>query len=108
MDTDVVDSEMKRSEAIIQSMTPYERDHPEVLKASRKNRIAKGSGVKVADVNKLIKQLEQMQSMTRMMSSGRMPNMSALQNMQRGGGLPGGSKHAGSKKMKKKRKKKRK
>ena len=47
-----------------------------------------------------------MQSMTRMMSSGRMPNMSALQNMQRGGGLPGGSKHAGSKKMKKKRKKK--
>ena len=106
MDTDVVDNEMKRSEAIIQSMTPYERDHPEVLKASRKNRIAKGSGVKVADVNKLIKQLEQMQSMTRMMSSGRMPNMSALQNMQRGGGLPGGSKHAGSKKMKKKRKKK--
>lgn len=108
MDTDVVDNEMKRSEAIIQSMTPYERDHPEVLKASRKNRIAKGSGVKVADVNKLIKQLEQMQSMTRMMSRGRMPNMSALQNMQRGGGLPGGSKHAGSKKMKKKRKKKRK
>lgn len=108
MDTDRVDGEMKRSEAIIQSMTPYERDHPEVLKASRKNRIAKGSGVKVADVNKLIKQLEQMQTVTRMMSGGRIPDMAALQNMQRGGGLPGGSKHAGSKKQKKKRKKKRK
>ncbi|MGI6510946.1 MAG: signal recognition particle protein [Catenisphaera adipataccumulans] len=106
VDDDKLNSEMKRNEAIIQSMTPYERDHPKVLKASRKNRIAKGSGVKVADVNKLIKQLEQMQSMTKMMSGGRMPNMGAFQNMQRGGGLAGTSRHAGSKKQKKKRKKK--
>ena len=108
VDNDQMDATVKQSEAIIQSMTPYERDHPDCLKASRKNRIAKGAGVKVMDVNKLIKQLEQMQMMTRMMAGGNMPNLSALQNMQRGGGLAGASKHAGSKKQKKKRKKKRK
>ena len=108
VDNDQMNATVKQSEAIIQSMTPYERDHPDCLKASRKNRIAKGAGVKVMDVNKLIKQLEQMQMMTRMMAGGNMPNLSALQNMQRGGGLAGASKHAGSKKQKKKRKKKRK
>ena len=108
VDNDQMDATVKQSEAIIQSMTPCERDHPDCLKASRKNRIAKGAGVKVMDVNKLIKQLEQMQMMTRMMAGGNMPNLSALQNMQRGGGLAGASKHAGSKKQKKKRKKKRK
>lgn len=105
VDDDKVNSEMRQSEAIIQSMTPYERDHPKCLKASRKNRIAKGAGVKVMDVNRLIKQLEQMQAMSKMMSGGGMPNMAAFQNMQRGGGLQGASKHAGSKKKKRKRKK---
>lgn len=58
------------------------------------------------DVNKLIKQLEQMQMMTRMMAGGNMPNLSALQNMQRGGGLAGASKHAGSKNKKEKKEEK--
>ncbi len=49
-----------RQQAIIQSMTPYERRHPEVLKASRKQRIANGAGVSVNDVNRLLKQFEQM------------------------------------------------
>ena len=49
-------------------MTEYERENPSCLKASRKNRIAKGAGVKVMDVNRLINQLEQMQMMTKMMS----------------------------------------
>ncbi|MBQ0065928.1 MAG: signal recognition particle protein [Firmicutes bacterium] len=108
VDDDKVNKDMKKSKAIIQSMTPYERENPKCLKASRKNRIAKGAGVKVMDVNKLIGQLEQMQMMTKMMNGGRMPDMAALQNMQRGGGLPGGSKHSGSKKQKVKKKKKKK
>ena len=64
--------------------------------------------MKVMEVNRLISQLEQMQMMTKMMSGGGMPNLSALQNMQRGGGMQGASKHAGSKKQKKSKKKKKK
>ena len=94
---------------IILSMTEYERENPSCLKASRKNRIAKVAGVKVMDVNRLINQLEQMQMMTKMMSGkAKLPDMSALQNMQRGGGMPGMSKHSGSKKQKPKKKKKKK
>ncbi len=106
IDDNKVNSEVKRNRAIIESMTPYEREHPEVLKASRKNRIAKGAGVKVMDVNKLIKQLDQMQMMSKMMRGGGMNAMNAFQNMQRGGGMAGTSKHAGSKKQKKRKKKK--
>ena len=59
-----------KTEAIIQSMTPYERTHPEILKASRKQRIAKGSGTTVTDVNQLINQFEDMKKMMKMMSNG--------------------------------------
>ena len=59
-----------KTEAIIQSMTPYERQHPEILKASRKQRIAKGSGTTVTDVNQLINQFEDMKKMMKMMSNG--------------------------------------
>jgi signal recognition particle subunit SRP54 len=108
-DDDKATADMKKNEAIILSMTPYERENPKVLKASRKSRIAKGAGVKVMDVNKLCNQLEQMQTLTKMMSGGGLPDMRALQNAQmRGGGLPGSSKHAGSKKQKVKKKKKKK
>ncbi len=62
--------EMAHVEAIILSMTPYERRHPEVLKAQRKIRIAKGCGVKVEDVNRLINQFEQMKKMMKSMSNG--------------------------------------
>lgn len=64
--------EMAHVEAIILSMTPYERKHPEVLKAQRKIRIAKGCGMKVEDVNRLINQFEQMKKMMKSMSNGNM------------------------------------
>ena len=51
-------------------MTPYERKHPDVLKASRKLRIAKGSGTTPADINRLLNQFEQMQKMVKQMSKG--------------------------------------
>ena len=59
-------------EAIILSMTPYERRHPEVLKASRKQRIAKGSARSVEEVNRLLKQFEDMKKMMKMMKNGNM------------------------------------
>lgn len=57
-------------EAIILSMTPYERRHPEILKASRKQRIAKGSGRSVEEVNRLLKQFDQMKLMMKQMKNG--------------------------------------
>lgn len=59
-------------EAIILSMTPYERKHPEILKASRKERIAKGSGRNVMEVNRLLTQFEQSKKMMKMLSNGNM------------------------------------
>ena len=79
------EKEMKKVEAIIQSMTKEERKKPDILKASRKIRIAKGSGTEVSDVNKLLKQFEQMKSMMKMFSSGKMPNIGA---MGKGGKFP--------------------
>ena len=64
--------EVAHIEAIILSMTPYERRHPEVLKASRKQRIAKGSGRNVEEVNRLLKQFEEMKKMMKMMKNGNM------------------------------------
>lgn len=69
--------EMKNMEAIVNSMTPYERQHPEVLKNSRKVRIANGCGKTNADINRLLKKFEQMQEMMKKMQqykkTGRMP-----------------------------------
>lgn len=62
--------EMAHIEALIQSMTPYERRHPEVLKATRKIRIAKGSGRSVEELNRLLKQFEQMKTMMKQMKNG--------------------------------------
>ena len=62
--------DMAHVEAIVLSMTPYERRHPEVLKASRKIRIAKGSGRSVEEVNRLLKQFDMMKDMMKKMSSG--------------------------------------
>ena len=64
--------DMAHIEAIIKSMTPYERKHPEVLKASRKMRIAKGSGRTVEEVNRLLKQFEQMKEMMKRLQNGNM------------------------------------
>ncbi len=62
--------DLSHIEAIILSMTPYERRHPEILKASRKIRIAKGSGRSVEEVNRLLKQFDQMKLMMKQMQSG--------------------------------------
>ena len=64
--------QMAHVEAIILSMTPYERRHPDILKASRKQRIAKGSGRSVEEVNRLLKQFEEMKKMMKMMKNGNM------------------------------------
>ena len=64
--------DMAHVEAIILSMTPYERRHPEVLKASRKQRISKGCGRDVSEINRLLNQFEEMKKMMKMMSNGNM------------------------------------
>jgi len=69
-DVDIPDDAFKPTEAIIRSMTPYEKEHPECLNGSRRNRIAKGSGTSVADVNKLLKQFEQTRKMMKMAVDG--------------------------------------
>ena len=69
-DVKIDPKQMAHVEAIVLSMTPYERKHPEILKASRKQRIAKGSGRTVAEVNQLLKQFESMKKMMKMMNNG--------------------------------------
>jgi signal recognition particle subunit SRP54 len=71
VDLSMADSELKRIEAIIYSMTPEERRNPKILKASRKRRIAAGSGTTVQDVNALLKQFQEMQRMMKQMQGGR-------------------------------------
>ena len=71
----VNDSDMARLEAIINSMTVRERQRPELIKGSRKRRIANGSGTQVQDVNRLLKQFKQMQKMMKKMSGGGMAKM---------------------------------
>ncbi len=66
-------SMFKQTEAIIQSMTPFERQNPSAMNPSRKQRIAAGAGVELADVNKLLKQFDQMKTMMKGVASGKMP-----------------------------------
>ncbi len=72
---DLQEKQLKRTEGIINSMTPLERRKPDLLKASRKRRIAAGAGVSVQEVNKLLTQFEQMQKMMKMMKGGGMAKM---------------------------------
>ena len=71
----VDDKQINRTEAIINSMTPLERSKPELIKASRKRRIAAGAGVQVMHVNQLLNQFEQMQKMMKMLKGGGMAKM---------------------------------
>ena len=84
------DSMLKRQMAIIDSMTPGERKHPDILKASRKKRIAAGAGSKVEEVNKLLKMHRGMADMMKMMGSGKQrgPMAGIAQMMGFGGGTP--------------------
>ena len=75
---DDIEKRIKMVEAIINSMTPQERRHPRILKASRKKRIAAGSGVEVRDVNELLKQFRQMSRLMNQISRGKLPNIPGL------------------------------
>ncbi len=82
--------QMVRTESIIRSMTLQERRKPDILNGSRRQRIAKGAGVKIADVNQLLKQFQQMQKMMRMMKGGGSKKMMRqLESMKGKGGFPG-------------------
>ncbi len=83
-DMDRAERDVRRMEGIIRSMTPLERRKPELLKASRKRRIAAGAGVQVQEVNRLLNQFEQMQGMMKKMKGGGMMKM-----MKRMGGMGG-------------------
>jgi len=84
IDMGMAEKEMKKVEAIIYSMTVEERRNPKLLKAgTRKGRIAKGSGVQVNDVNKLIKQFEQMKQMMKMFNSGAIPGLGMMKGRKR-------------------------
>jgi signal recognition particle subunit SRP54 len=87
---DGAERQMARTEAIIKSMTFQERRKPDLLNGSRRQRIAKGAGVKLADVNQLLKQFQQMQKMMRMMKVGNQKKlMRQMEAMKGRGGFPG-------------------
>ena len=86
-DVEIDDNAFKGIEAIILSMTPKERQHPEVLNQSRKNRIAKGSGTTIQEVNRLIKQFDQTRKMMKMVTGSKMGRMMA--HMPKMPGMPG-------------------
>jgi signal recognition particle subunit SRP54 len=85
------DQQMARTEAIIKSMTKQERRKPDILNGSRRQRIANGAGVKIVEVNQLLKQFQQMQKMMKMFKGGgnkkMMRQMEAMRG--KGGGFPG-------------------
>src|SRR3989338_1569701 len=84
VDMDKAEKDIRRKEGIIQSMTPLERRKPELIKATRKRRIAAGSGVHVQEVNRLLNEFEQMQGMMKKMKGGGLMKM-----MKRMGGMKG-------------------
>jgi signal recognition particle subunit SRP54 len=83
-DMDRAERDVRRMEGMINAMTPLERRKPELIKASRKRRIATGSGVQVQEVNRMLNQFEQMQTMMKKMKGGGLMKM-----MKRMGGMPG-------------------
>jgi signal recognition particle subunit SRP54 len=78
VDASVTDQELKRVEAIIYSMTPQERRNPRIINASRKRRIARGSGMRVQDVNALLQQFRRMQRLMQSIKKGKMPDIAGL------------------------------
>ena len=81
-DVDIDDNAFKGIEAIIYSMTPAERANPEIINGSRRQRIAKGSGTSMQDVNRLLKQFEETRKMMRMATQMKNP-MNLMRNMRR-------------------------
>lgn len=87
-DIDIDDNAFKGIEAIIQSMTPKERTHPEVLNTSRRRRIAMGSGTSIQEVNRLIKQFDQTRKMMKMVTGSQMKGMMSRMKNMKGAGMP--------------------
>ena len=87
-DLDRAEKELKRKEGIICSMTPQERRKPELIKATRKRRIAAGAGVQVHDVNRLLKEFEQMQAVMKKMKGGGLMKMMKKLGGMKGMGMP--------------------
>ena len=77
------EKQMAHTKAIIRSMTPLERENPQILNASRKRRIAAGCGLEVVDVNRLLKSFEMLQQITKSMSKGKFRGIPGM------GGMPG-------------------
>lgn len=88
-DMNKVEGDVRRMEGIINSMTPLERAKPDLIKAKRKQRIAKGAGVQVQEVNRMLKQFEQMQGMMKQLKKGGMQKMMRGMGRLMGGGIPG-------------------
>ena len=86
-DVDIDDNAFKGIEAIIKSMTPKERTNPEILNQSRRQRIAKGSGTDLQEVNRLIKQFDQTRKMMKMVTSSQMARMAGMMGKMKG--MPG-------------------
>ena len=86
-DIDIDDDAFKSIEAIIGSMTPYERENPEVIKGTRRQRIANGSGTSLQEVNRLLKQFEEMRKMMHMASTMKNPAQMMKQMKARQGGM---------------------
>ena len=88
-DMNKAERDVRRMEGIINSMTPQERTHPDLIKAKRKQRIAKGAGVQVQEVNRMLRQFEQMQGMMKQLKKGGMQKMMRGMGRLMGGGMPG-------------------
>ena len=86
-DVDIDDNAFKGIEAIIKSMTPKERTNPEILNQSRRQRIAKGSGTNLQEVNRLIKQFDQTRKMMKMVTGSQMAKMAGMMGKMKG--MPG-------------------
>ena len=85
-DVDIDESAFKSIEAIIYSMTPKERENPEILNGTRKKRIAEGSGTNIQEVNRLIKQFDDTRKLMKMMTPGGAKNL--MKNMKNAPGMP--------------------
>ena len=94
MDMDKAEQQLRRTEGIINSMTPLERSKPDLIKASRKRRIAQGAGLHVQEVNKMLKQFEQMRDMMKKFQGGGMGKMMKMMGGMKGikGMMGGGGK----------------
>ena len=82
-DLDIDDNAFKSIEAIIHSMTPKERSNPDIINSSRRQRIAKGSGTNIQEVNRILKQFDQTRKMMHQMSGNRLQQFMRKSKMQK-------------------------